>query len=772
MRLIKVAKWLFVIGIFFTFTSASSAEVVSFNQNWEFQKSLPKAKSYQPISKQWQVVNLPHTPKLEPLLVNDQWQGIAFYRKSFSAEHNWQDKTLYLRFEGAMKVAKVWLNGTLLGEHLGGYLPFTFDITDTVSFSKENELLVELNNKDNYVTGPKPLHLLDFNTYGGLYRDVNLLVKPPIHISDEMQTAMPARGGQLISTEVKPDRTAIVKIQTDIRNASAKNSDIKLKHTLYFEQQKIAEVADKQATKANDNTLFTSTINVPKPRLWHPDTPHLYTLVTEVLVEEKRVETVTNRVGIRTFRFNEKHELLINGKKTFLRGVNRHQEYPHVGYATSAEADYRDAYLIKSAGFDYVRLSHYPHSKGFMKAADELGLVLIDAVLGWQYYSPLPEFEQQIYQTCRDMIRRDRNHPSVLAWECSLNEASMPEHFVNQMKEIVEEELPGSFSAGWQDQYDIYLQARQHRLQHYKTPTQPYNVSEYGDWEYYAQNAGLNQDAWGDLKEEERTSRQLISSGERRLIQQATNLQEAHNDNLNTPAYSDGYWVMFDYNRGYADDLEASGIMSIFRQPKYSYYFYQSQRSPHQMSDKYQSGPMVYIASDWTSESATQIRVYSNTQQVSLYLNGKLIETARPAKTEISGNLAYPPFYFELPKFIAGELKAIGLINGEAVSEHIVRTPLKPNKLILQVAENGKAINKQNGDVILVNALLLDRNGTVVPSNDLLTTFKISGAASLANMGDIKTQKGIATAVIQVDRGAQKLSIDASVNGLKASLSF
>jgi beta-galactosidase len=169
----------------------------------------------------------------------------------------------------------------------------------------------------------------------------------------------------------------------------------------------------------------------------------------------------------------------------FLRGVNRHQEYPYIGYALSNNAQYRDARLIKEAGFDYVRLSHYPHSPAFMDAC-------------------------------------------VLAWEVSINESWMPEAFIDRAVAAAREEYPADqcFTAGWQEYgYDIYLQARQHRLQHYQEPQKPYIVSEYGDWEYYAMNAGLAQHEWTGLKQDERSSRQLLGSGEKRLLQQAAKIQ-------------------------------------------------------------------------------------------------------------------------------------------------------------------------------------------------------------------------------------------------------
>ena len=171
--------------------------------------------------------------------------------------------------------------------------------------------------------------------------------------------------------------------------------------------------------------------------------------------DDTTIEHQSRNIGIRSFVLNDKNELLINGEKTFLRGVNRHQEYPFVGYATSAQADYRDAVKIKSAGFDYVRLSHYPHSTAFMKAADELGLVLLDAILGWQYYNPTKEFEAHTLKACADLLRRDRNHASVIAWECSLNESDMPDEFIAALSDTVHAEYPGAYSAGWELGYDI-----------------------------------------------------------------------------------------------------------------------------------------------------------------------------------------------------------------------------------------------------------------------------------------------------------------------------
>jgi beta-galactosidase len=339
----------------------------------------------------------------------------------------------------------------------------------------------------------------------------------------------------------------------------------------------------------------------------------------------------------------------------------------------------------------------------------------------------------------------------------------MSEPFIDSLTTIIGEEYPGAMSAGWQEYgYDIYLQARQHRLEHYKEPTKPYIVSEYGDWEYYAMNAGLNQTEWANLLQADRSSRQLISDGETHLLQQAANIQEAHNDNFNTPAFADGYWVMFDYNRGYSPDLESSGIMSIDRLPKYSYYFYQSQRNADEVSEKFASGPMVFIANQWSEKSPLSIRVFSNADEVELLLNGKVIAKQKPDTNDNSKNLNHPPFTFTLEKFIAGELKAIAYINGKAVAEHRVTTPEAATSLRLTLDTSGKAPQTGVKDALFVYVNLVDSKGNAVPANDVPVTFKVSGAATLISPATVSTSGGIASALVEIGDSLADVSVIAT----------
>jgi beta-galactosidase len=751
------------------------SEAQLFNNNWKFHLVYDGAvDGYEAPAfndQDWENVAIPHTPRFEPLVVNDQWQGICWYRKHFQIPASDKDKKVFVRFEGAMNKSEVWLNGTKIGEYQGGYLPFTIDLTKHIIHSAENVLAVRLDNWDNPITGPKPMEILDFNMYGGIYRNVWLEVKNPVYITDPIFANKVAGGGIFVTYPEVSKEQAVIRIKTHVKNENTKAGEFSIIHRILDGGQEIlSKTSAPFALEASGYQESVMDLVLNDPKLWSPKYPNLYFLETKVISGSKVLDQKKTRIGIRRMEFRGQ-DFYLNGEKLFLRGVNRHQEYPFIGYALSDNAQYRDALKIKNAGFDYVRLSHYPHSESFMDACDELGLIVIDAILGWQYYLDDVEFQQHVIQTSRDLIRRDRNHPCVLAWEVSLNESWQPQPFIDELVKVAHEEYPGDqcFAAGWQEYgYDIYLQARQHRLSHFNEALEkPYVVSEYGDWEYFAMNAGLNQDAWQNMLPEERSSRQLRGSGEKRLLQQALNIQEAHNDNFNTPAFADGYWVMYDYNRGYADDLEASGIMDIFRIPKYSYYFFRSQRDADELSDMYDPGPMVFIASEWTENSDTEVRVFSNCEEVELKLNDDIIARQKPDQNNISGNLAHPPFTFRLKDFETGALEAIGYISGKEEVRHRVQTPGNAVKLYMEYDESYRLPQAGCKDVFFVYIQQKDNSGTTVPVSSGVVQLVIEGNAQLINPEPLTFEAGIATALIMAGEIAGPVRLKAISEGLE-----
>ena len=749
------------------------------NENWKFSivdesKDLDgKIQAVDFNDSEWETVSLPHTANIEPLTVNDQWQGICWYRKTISVPKSDSDKKIFLELEAAMNYSKMYINGMEVNEHQGGYLPVIVDISKYIKAGEENVVAIRLDNTDNLVTGPKPLKRLDFNMYGGLYRKANLITKEKIYISNPILANKIAGGGVFITYPKVDKAESIVNIKTHLINEYKDSQSIELVQTILRGGKLVEEITSSDLNIEADKDLeLSKQFTITNADLWSPKHPNLYSLETKVLQDGKVMDQQTTRFGIREFTFDDKHKLYINGEKTFLRGVNRHQEYPFIGYALSDNAQYRDAKKIKDGGFDYIRLSHYPQSPAFMDACDELGIVVMDAIMGWQFYNDTDDFRNYCYKSARNLVRRDRNHPSVLGWEVSLNETKeMPVYFMEGLHNIAHAEYPGKnvYSCGWKDDvYDIYLEARQHRiLRPHLYKDMPVTVSEYGDWEYHSKNAGLNQDKLPNDMRRQMSSRQARGFGEERMMSQAYNVQEAHNDNLSyNRFYSDSYWVMYDYNRGYHDDIETSGLMDLFRLPKFAYYFYQSQR------DISENGAVVELATYWNAESSNDIKVYSNAEEVELYLNDMLVAKQKPDTDKNSTSLENPPFTFNLKQFVPGTLRAVGLVDGKKVSEDVVKTPQKATKLKVWFDESGKSPTAGQSDTIFLYIAAIDDNGTIHPDFFEAVTLNINGNAKVMNLGDIEAEAGIASVVLKLGNAKETISVSVSSGELKGNLEF
>lgn len=745
-----------------------------FGKGWQFVRDNDPATAA--------TVNLPHTARVEKLVPINQWQGDCVYSKTFDAEPSAEQKQ-FLYFEGVMHEARVILNGKEIAHHKGGYTPFTVDISAHAK-AGSNVIEVRVNNEDNPEIQPgKSIKTLDFNYYGGMYRNVYVITKNKVYITDPVAANMTANGGVFVHFDEVSAKSASGTIQVHVQN----DYDVAKPITV---RAKLTDVNDKEYKFSQSETTLqpgkhgTALLNITldNPMLWSVSDPVLYFLEVHVLSEGKVIDTYSTKTGIRKIEIKD-DGFYLNDKKTFVNGTNRHQEYPYVGYAISDDAQYRDAVKIKNAGFDMVRLSHYPQSEAFLNACDELGILVMNCISGWQFFGN-EEFVKNSQQEIRDLARRDRNHPSIFVWEVSLNESEMSEKYMKEANEILRAELPykGIYTAGWMDNdnYDLFIPARQHGKapdywNNYSKGNRKIFIAEYGDWEYYAQNAGFNQTAFANLKEDERTSRQLRSAGEKRLLQQAFNFQEAFNSNLkgkDKSTIGHANWLMFDYNRGYSPDIESSGISDIFRIPKFAYYFYQSQRSPKEkLAPELVSGPMVHIATYWDAQSPTDVTVYSNCDEVALYLNDVLVAKQKPTRNQYSDQLQHPPFIFNLGKFTPGTLRAEGFINGKKVSEHNISTAGAPKTIKVEVDRSGKGINAYKPDVVFVYAKIVDANNTLVHGSNLAITFEVEGQdAEIIGGNTITAEEGIATIVLRTEKAQGPLVIKASAPGLPTTI--
>lgn len=731
--------------------NAQSRTKVNFGDNWEFKR--------EETNSNWEKITIPHTARIENLVVVKQFQGNSWYQKKFKVSIS-KNKKVFLYFEGAMQEADVWINDQKVANHKGGYLPFTVDVT-TFLKSNGNTIKVKVNNEDNpnFLPG-KPIKDLDFNYYGGIYRNVYLITTDKLYITNAVQANKTASGGIFVNFDnINKDKVSGT-VQVHFKNENAVDKKALLKFILTDNENKKLEFKSEEfVINANSDKAITQNIVVNNPKLWSISKPNLYHLEVQLIANNKIIDSYSEKIGIRKSEIKDDGYYL-NDEKLYITGTNTHQEYPYLGYAISDEAQYRDAVKIKNAGFDLVRMSHYPHAEAFMNACDELGILVMNSLTGWQFFGN-DTFQKNAIQDIRDMARRDRNHPSVIFWEASLNETEMSESFMKEATKTLKEELPfkNIYSACWIDNpnYDIFIPARQHGKApdywtKYKKGNRKIFIAEYGDWEYYAQNAGFNQKEFSNLKEEERTSRQLRGFGERRLLQQAYNFQEAANSNRRgAQTIGEANWLMFDYNRGYSPDLESSGISDIFRIPKFAYSFYQSQRDANVVLDsKLLFGSMVSIANFWTENSLLNVTVYSNCEEVALYLNDVLVAKQKPSVNENSDKLNHAPFIFKLDKFVAGILKAEGFINGKKVVSNVVKTPEKASKIELSYDISSIPINSNFPDMVFVYAKITDNNGTVIPTATNEVTFALTeGNAELIGANPVKAEAGIATIILK-----------------------
>jgi len=745
----------------------------------------------------WQAVDLPHSANIEPLVPGpDMWQGVAYYKKQFTLSGTNRGRKVTIMFEGAMQQSDVWVNGKLLAQHKGGYTPFYADCTNEVFYDKPNLIVVRVDNRadKNFPPG-KPFMKNGYNYWSGIYRNVWLNVTNKIHITDPVRANKEMSRGVFFRTpEVGPEN-AVALIRTNVVNESRAEAKITVEQTLKLPSGKVIVVdrsLSKQVKKGRDAD-FDQRFNVKNPQLWSPDTPNLYVLQTSIFVNGIKTDQMTQRVGFRKLEFSREGGFKINGRPLKLIGVNRHQEYPYIGAALSDDAEYRDLKKIKEAGFNTVRLSHYPQDPSVYEAADELGLMLLDGIPGWQFYNKNEIFQERVFRDIRDMIHRDRNHPSVVLWEANLNESYPPDSFRNACHRLVHKELPtGEYftigetyaakhtqwdvaMANWYDDKDTIFRNTYERVQDIQ-PNSPGFIKEYADWEY------------GGVQSTTRCTR---ADGEKRLLRGLWNTSWEHNTNLDYKGnLGDAIWAMYDNNIPAEKRNYEWGVSDYFRLPKFISPLFRSQLDPYKkIAGVDDAKPYLFIANWWTPrEGRDKVIVLSNCDKVILKINGKAVAEQVPdsGPTTAYGlfdkgganpfdggncrNYAHPPFTFKDILYEPGELKAEGYIKGENVAEQIVRTPAKPVKIVMRADFSGRPLKADGADAIFVYASLVDKNGTVAClDNESTVDLSIAGSAKIIGPLVVKVRGGIASFLVRANNKAGLITLNAAAEKLKGA---
>jgi len=770
----------------------SGREVYSMNPAWRFHKgAMEGAETKEFNDKDWTVVSLPDGIEYLPTEASGciNYQGEVWYRKHFMPDAALKGKKLFLHFEAIMGKSKVFVNGKLLTEHFGGYLPVIVDVTDVLDWNGDNVIAVWADNSDDPSYPPgKAQDVLDYTYFSGIYRDCWLIAHNNVFITDPNYENEVAGGGLFVAFGKVSDALAEVQLKIHVRNATKNPFSGRVEYMLLQpDGTEVARLSDKIQVKAGRATTVSDRMPVKQPMLWTPSTPTLYNLLVRVLDKEGNViDGYRRRIGIRSIEFKGKDGFFLNGRPYGkpLIGANRHQDFAVVGNAVANSIHWRDAKKLKDVGMEIIRNAHCPQDPAFMDACDELGLFVIVNTPGWQFWNDAPEFAQRVYSDIRNVVRRDRNHPSVWLWEPILNETWYPADFAKNTRDIVDAEYPypycysGSDSeARGHENFPVYFAhpANMQDASKEIDPTKTYFTREWGD----------NVDDWSSHNSPSRVARNW---GEQPMRVQAQHYACPYYPVTSydvlykqSPQHVGGcLWHSFDHQRGYHPDPFYGGLMDVFRQPKYSYYMFMAQRPAVKNDRNAGSGPMVYIAHEMTPFSGKDVTVYSNCDEVRLTFNkgGKTYtykkDKNRPGMP--SPVITFPDVYdFMVDKAFSRTQKqddvyllAEGLIDGKVVATHKVVPARRPEKILLWMDNEGTDLKADGFDFVTVVAAVADKNGNIKRLNNYNIRFSIEGEGRLLGgpgvlANPVPVKWGTAPVLVQSTLKPGKIRITASV---------
>jgi beta-galactosidase len=404
-------------------TASSPRQTINFNREWKFQLGdHAGADAVAFDDAQWDDIGLPHSFSMPYFASPKFYTGYGWYRKHFAVPADWTGKKLFLEFDGAFQDAEIFLNGSRVAEHKGGYTGFSLDITDAAK-TGDNVVTVRLNNNWDAQLAPRAgEHVFS----GGIYRDVRLVVTAPLHVTWY---------GTFVTTPQVSAEAGTVNVKTEIRNddATAK-ACVVLTDILDPNGKKVASISSTQSVAAGTTVTFDQTTKpIASPKLWHPDHPFLYTAVSKVFDGKQAADNFTTPFGFRWFKWTADQGFFLNGEHLYIKGADVHQDHAGWGDAVADSGFFRDVNLVKEAGFDFIRGSHYPHDPAFADACDQLGILFWSENCFWGMGGRAPDgywnasayptnsaddaaFEASVRDSLRAMIRINRNHPSIVAW--------------------------------------------------------------------------------------------------------------------------------------------------------------------------------------------------------------------------------------------------------------------------------------------------------------------------------------------------------------------
>ena len=798
----RIKRLLFYFLIFTCSHGFAQRSITTFNKDWKFFLGNDStANQYNYNDTKWRNLNLPHDWSIEgsfsdtyPTTYNEGAlpAGIGWYRKTFSVPLTAKDKRIYINFDGVYRDSEVWINGHYLGKRPNGYISFRYELTSYLNFgNKKNVIAVKVDNSaqpnSRWYTG------------SGIYRKVWLLTTNKIAVDE---------WGTYVNTSLSKNKDALVNITTNIKSDLTNKSNILLVTNVYDAKGKLITseqtcLAGRQANKLNidsNGLKIVQKLSIANPKLWSIDKPVMYKAVTKLFKNGKVIDTYETPFGIRTFHFDAAKGFFLNGKHVKIWGVCDHHDLGALGAAVNKRAIERQLEILKSMGCNAIRTAHNPPSVELLDLCDRMGFIVMDEAFDmWlkgknkkDYHLDFAKWHKRDLQ---DMIKRDRNHPSIFIWSIG-NEIreqfdstgiSIARELAGIVKALdttrpvtcaLTENNPGKnfiYQSGALDLLGFNYKLSDYPDLPKKFPGQKIIASETmsalatrGQYDMPSDSIRFwPPGAKGDFK----GNPDLTVSAYDNVCAYWGSTHEAGWNAVKKYDFISGLfvWSGFDFLGEpvpYSWPARSSyyGIIDLAGFPKDSYYMYQSE---------WTKKPVLHIFPHWNWPPGKLVDVwvyYNNADEVELFLNGRSlgIKKKQGDSLHVMWRVRFEP----------GTLKAVSRLNGKIVLTREIKTAGKPAKIMLTADRD--TIKADGTDLSFVTVKILDAKGNLVPYADNLVNFNVSGEGFIAGVDNglqtsmesfkasyRKAFNGLCLAIIQSNEKAGHIRLTATSPGLK-----
>ncbi len=682
--------------------------ILPINRNWRYsRKFVEGAHEAKFDDSGFERVVVPHTNVKLPWHSFDDkdYEFVSIYRRRFKLPKEARGRRVFVDFEGVMTASTVWINGVKLGEYKGGYTPFSFDLTPHVNFEGENVLAVDVDSSERKDIPPFG-HQIDYMTFGGIYREVALRVVPGTFIENIFAKPKDVLGG-----------SPRVEVDCFVQHLEELKEPLTLEVELRDGKQVLAKATGQVAASAATAESVAHSVvleNLGTVKLWDLTNPNLYAVHVRLVRGTRVVDQDSRRIGFRQAEFTD-HGFELNGKVIKLRGLDRHQTFPFVGQAMPARPQRRDAEVLRTnLRCNIVRTSHYPQSRHFLDACDEIGLLVLEEIPGWQHIGDEPWKLISIDNVGR-MIRRDWNHPSIILWGVRINESLDDHDFYVRTNAAAHKLDPTRQTGGIRYFQESEFLEDVFTMNDFGWPLKPPNHPRYLNTEFVGH-----------------TYPTKTVDDKERLTEHTIRHARVHDQLASNPQYAGGIaWCAFDYNThsdfGSGDRICYHGVTDIFREPKPAAGFYKSQCDP---AEEIVLEPAFHWAAGDESIHFTKPMFCSNCDHLKIYVGGKLIAEGDPDRTQFP-HLRYAPFTVDIAEtwFAWGDLRVEGYLQGKLVITRMFSGKGVDQKFSL--LPDDTELNADGADTTRVVLRVTDEFGAIRPFANDAIKLKLEGPAEI-----------------------------------------